>query len=251
MNNFILPENNTVVNKSLSENKPKRKKCKTTKDEFRYSNEGCLVCSNRKECYDNTIQKYKDEEADFRVIPWELMAKYNGLSSGAKIIGGIIWCSANTKKIKIEGTKKQKEKNEDKIWDRGDIVQCPLTHAEIKTRWRRTNEECLRRHIVSLEKRKLIERWDNGKVYISIGNYKRYVGGEQYETRENGLWEKGLVINSVIYLDDDLSDTEKIVIAGLRGFPRYTMKKLAEKLGISWRTIMTIKKKFNMRNIDG
>lgn len=176
-------------------------------------------------------KKPKPKRKTFRTIPWEIL-QLKELSSEAKMVASVIWCNGNCKRIKPKG-----KKNIERIIERDVLVRVNLSHAEIMDRWGKTvTDECLRQHLVKLEKAKLFQRGKDGRISIDLGRI-HYRDGE---VRETGLWDKGLNISAPILRDDALSDSEKIVSAGLGAFPRIPITALAEKLGIPRRTITRI-----------
>jgi hypothetical protein len=211
-------------------------KCLRTKNNFRFSNPRCLGCGDRKECFVNTQALLKTQGAPFRTIPWELFQHM--ISSEARYVVGVLWCAGD---VKIKPKKKKATKG---TRARRDKTLCQLSHAEIIERWgRNVTAENLRQHLVSVEHCGLIKRSSQGRIHIPM---QKWISADTGEAVERGRWEEGLNISPIIHRDDELTDTEKIVIAGALGFGKLSAVALARKLHVSRSTVMRIKSKFRM-----
>jgi hypothetical protein len=213
-----------------------RRKCLNTKNQFRFSKQSCLACDARRICFPKTKARLKEKKKHFRTLPFEILGSPK-LSSGAKFIGSVIWCAGNCKKIDPKGKDNLKA-----IRERGKRTECNLNHAGIMARWgRQVTDECLRQHLAKLERAGFIER-ERGEIYIDLKNLVNY---DEDEILRSGRWESGLIIPAIIHQDGGLSDTEKIVISGLLAFPRMSIGALSAKIGISQRSVFSIKAKFS------
>jgi hypothetical protein len=199
--------------------KPKRK-CRKTKNLFRFSKPECLDCPDAGECRTNTRLLMKEQEKPFRTIPWVVLQDVN-LSGPAKYLCAALFCDAKRQTTERDGPDAPTGAK------RRGFKYTEIDRGELLDRWgRRVTPDVLRKHLVNLERDRYIKR-QYGKIGVRP-------------------WSGGLVIDPLIHNDGGLTDTEKIIIAGFWGFDKWNEQTLADKLGISVRTVFRVKKKYDL-----
>lgn len=185
-------------------------------ERFQFSNQQCLKCRKAKKCYEKTKEILKDEEQQFMTIPYVLL-KDKKLSSETKMVGATIYCDAKRNLL---------EESEEKTKT---IKTSKLTYSKIKDYWNKdVSDKTIYKHLKILEKYNHIKRVKTG---IQIRGWKK---------------KNELVIDSIIFTDSNISDTEAICIAGYLGFDKTPLEWLSKRLTLSIRTIERAKKKFKL-----